>query len=258
MKKLIYILLFFGLFLFCNKQQEQKQQPQAIDDGSPWIETIDNYKITTKSFSTAYETALESMSRMQSIEKKNLLEFIEKDINEVPDRFKSLNFQFQKKNFYDNYRQMLIIKSVADKKGFTTREDIKEILKQVEMQTLSTLYIQEEVEKRIKISDDQAMAECIRLRQTSKEVAALPMDRCLLVGRGNLKQAESEKILPKIMERIKEEVAIKHNDKFDFDQYVKNETQKTTPSNQTPPSTDTSKTTNDPIKKVETPQSNKK
>ncbi|MCC6275745.1 MAG: lipoprotein LipL31 [Leptospiraceae bacterium] len=192
-------------------------------DGSPVIETIDGAKITVKGFENSYDTAIEAMSRMQNVEKKNLVEFIAKNIDEVPEQFKSLNFQFQKKNFFENYRQMLMVKIIADKTGFSSRADIKEILQQVEMQTLSTLYIQEQVEKKIKITDEQAMEECNRLRGQNKELAAMPIDRCVMIGRGSLKQKESQNVLPKVIERIKEGVVIKHNDKFDLDAYMKKE-----------------------------------
>ncbi|MBE7410850.1 MAG: lipoprotein LipL31 [Leptospiraceae bacterium] len=212
MKQFIYLaLLTFTLFV------------ANCGDGSPVIETIDGAKITVKGFENSYDTAIEAMSRMQNVEKKTLVEFIAQNIDQVPEQFKSLNFQFQKKNFFENYRQMLMVKIVAEKTGFSSRADIKEILQQVEMQTLSTLYIQEQVEKRIKITDEQAMEECNRLRAKNKELAAMPIDRCVMAGRGNLKQRESQNVLPKVIERIKEGVVIKHNDKFDVDAYMKSE-----------------------------------
>jgi predicted nucleotidyltransferase len=203
------LLLILGFLINCG-------------DDSPLIEALNGDKITVKRFETSYETAIETMSRMQNIEKKNLMEFISKDIDEVPEQFQSLNYQFQKKNFYENYRQMLMTKLAAEKSGFTTRADIKEILEQVEMQTITQLYIQEQVEKKIKISEDEALAECTRLRTQNAQLAAMPLDKCTMLGRGNLKRVKSQEVLPKVMERIKEGVSIKHNDKFDLDSYLNN------------------------------------
>lgn len=191
-------------------------------DDSPLIESLNGEKITVKRFETSYETAIETMSRMQNIEKKNLLEFISKDIDEVPEQFQPLNYQFQKKNFYENFRQMLMTKLAAEKNGFTSRPDIKEILEQVEMQTITQLYIQEQVEKKIKISDAEAKAECERLRTQNTQVSGMPIDKCIMLGRGNLKRVKSQEVLPKVMERIKEGVSIKHNEKFDLDSYLNN------------------------------------
>ena len=50
---------------------------------------------------------------------------------------------------------------------------------------------------------------------------SVTLDRCLQIGRGVLKQEESQKILPKVLERVKEGISIKHNDKFDLEQYLK-------------------------------------
>jgi hypothetical protein len=209
MKKYITILLI-GFLWNCG-------------DDSPHIESLNGEKITVKRFESAYEAAIETMSRMQNIEKKNLLEFISKDIDEVPEQFQSLNYQFQKKNFYENYRNMLMVKLAADKSGFTSRQDIKEILDQVTMQTVSQLYVQEQVEKKITISDEEAKEECERLRGQNSQLAAMPIDKCMMLGRGNLKRVRSQEVLPKVMERIKEGVSIKHNEKFDLDAYLKSD-----------------------------------
>lgn len=192
----------------------------GCENDSPLIESLNGEKITVERFESAYEASIETMSRMQNIEKKNLLEFISKDIEEVPEQFQSLNYQFQKNNFYENYRNMLMIKLAADKAGFTSRKDIKEILSQVEMQTVSQLYVQEQVEKRIKITDEEAKAECERLRKQNAQLASIPIDKCLMLGKGNLKRERSKEVLPKVMERIKEGISIKHNDKFDLDAYL--------------------------------------
>ncbi|MEM7179855.1 MAG: lipoprotein LipL31 [Spirochaetota bacterium] len=215
MKKSIVLIAFIFLFNMCTCDQ-------GGSTNSPVIEVLDSHKITVKQFDDAYETAIESLSRTQNIEKKNLIDWISKDISEVPDQFKGLNQQFQKKNFYDNYRQMMMIKIVADKTNFTTRPDIKRILDQVTMQTISSLYIQEQVEKKLHITEKQIEAECGRLRKENAQFSAMDINRCMMIAKGFLKRRESEKIVPKVMERIKERISIKHNDKFDLDEYLKN------------------------------------
>ncbi|MDF3818809.1 lipoprotein LipL31 [Leptospira sp. 96542] len=187
---------------------------------SPVIETLDNHKITVKDFEAAYDTALDSISRLQNIEKKTLLEFVEKDISEVPQQFQDLNFQLQKKNFYQTYRQMIMTKLVADKTGYTSRPDISEVLKQVEMQTIAQMYVSEQVDKKIKITDEQAKFECERMRGLDRNIASLTIDKCLSFAKAQLKQLQTREQLPVVVERIKEEVTIKRNDKFDLDAYL--------------------------------------
>lgn len=213
MRKILVVILYVGVLLFWSCE----------DDNSPVIETIDGKKITVKSFEEAYNIGVETVSRLVNIEKKNIQEIVSKDIDEVPEQFQQINYQFQKKNFYDHYRQLLMFKIAADKSGFTSRPDIKGILKYNEMQTISQLYIQEQVEKKLKITDADVEKECKKLRANkNKEIAALPIERCLMIARGIIKQRESQKILPKVLERVKEGISIKHNEKFDLDEYLGN------------------------------------
>lgn len=185
------------------------------------IETLDGNKITVNGFEDTYNVAVDAMSRVQNIEKENLLEFISKDISEVPEQMRALNYQFQKKNFYDQYRDMMITTIAAEKDGFTKRDDIKKILKFQEMQIVSQLYVMHLVESKIKISEEEAMEECQKLRAKEPQIGSLPIDRCILFARAKLKKDKSQEILPKVLERIKEQVSIKHNDKFDLDAFLK-------------------------------------
>lgn len=193
------------------------------EDNSQLIETIGGEKLTTNKIKASYDTEIEYFSRVQSLEKKNLQEIINKDIDELDDQLKPIHQKFQKKNFYDNLRSVIIIKNAAEKTGFTARPEIKEILKYIEAQTIAQLYTQEEVEKKIKISDEDAQAECTRQRTQDKRFSALPLDKCIMIARGILKSELSRQEFPRVMEHIKEKVEIKHNDKFDLDQYLKNE-----------------------------------
>lgn len=193
------------------------------NDDSPVIEVLDGEKLTLKRFEEDYEVALETFSRQNNVEKKNLIdEILSKDFNELPRQLQQISFQFQKKNFYENYRNMKMISLAAEKSGFSNRKDIKQIVDYMKMQTIAQMYLQEEVEKKIKIDENQVRSECEVLRKSRPEVAAKPLNECLTYARAKLKAEESEKQIPKVLERIKEGISIKHNDKFDFDEYLKN------------------------------------
>jgi len=213
--KFFLLISLFAFFLNLNSCKE---------DNSQLIESIGSEKITTNVIKQAFETEIEYFSRVQNLEKKNLLEIINKDVEELDEQLKPIQQKFQKKNFYDNFRNAVIVRSAAEKTGFTSRPEIKDILKYIEGQTIAQLYIQEEIEKKIKISDEDAQNECSRLRGTDKRFASLPLDKCILIARGYLKSNQSNAEFQRVMERIKERVEIKHNDKFDLDQYLKNET----------------------------------
>jgi len=206
-------------------------------DSSQVIESLDGKKITVADFQAAYETAMDSISRLQNIEKKNLYEFIDKEPNEVPPQYMEMYQQLQKKNFYNSYRQMLMTKIVAEKKGFASRPDVQEMLRQVELQTISQMYVSEEVEKRIKITDDEAKAECERMRKLDKNISTLSVDKCITFAKDQLKQLQAREALPMIIERIKEEVTIRRNENFDLDAYLapKKKEEEEAGSDKTPP-----------------------
>jgi hypothetical protein len=96
------------------------------------------------------------------------------------------------------------------------------------MQIVSQLYVMHLVESKIKISEEEAMEECQKLRAKEPQVSSLPIDRCILFARAKLKKDKSQEILPKVLERIKEQVSIKHNDKFDLEAFLKRKITPTT------------------------------
>ncbi len=220
--------LFFLFFLIFSLSS-------CNNDDSSVIEVLDGEKLTVKRFEEDYEVALETFSRQNNVEKKNLIdEILSKDFNELPRQLQQISFQFQKKNFYDNYRNMRMISIAADKSGFSTRKDIKQIVDYMRMQTIAQLYLQEEVEKKIKIDETQVRTECEELRKTRPEVAAKPLNDCITFARAKLKAEETEKLIPKVLERIKEGISIKHNEKFDLDEYLKSKKTSSTPTDTTP------------------------
>jgi hypothetical protein len=221
MNKRLFTLISF-LFLVavfsCNR------------DESTVIETIDGDKITVNRFERDYEIALETFSRQYNIEKKTLIEdILAKDIKDLPQEIQQIHYQLDKKNFYENsYRDFLIVAKAADKSGFTNRSDIKNILEFMRIQTISQLYILEELEKRVKVSDEEVKEECERLRKKSPEAAAKPLSDCLKYARGQLKLNYFNQNKDKVKDRIKEMVSIKRNETFDLEEFLKNQKSKET------------------------------
>jgi hypothetical protein len=192
----------------------------SFGSSSPVIETIGGRKITVKSFEDTYNVALESFAKSQGVEKSVLVDYLKKDPSEVPEQLKQVIAQFNKKNFYENYRQLIINTIALEKTNFHERDDVKSMSEYLRMQTISQLYIMEQIEKKIKISDQEIEDECKYLRSQSREIAALPVDRCQSMAKSRIKNNKFQENFPKVIERIKEEVNIKHNDDFNLDNYL--------------------------------------
>lgn len=89
MKRLYFsltLLLSFFSFAYCG-------------DGTPVIESIDGNKITTAGFESAFDTALDTLSRTQNIEKKNVIKFLTEEESKVPQSFLQLRNEFRKESF---------------------------------------------------------------------------------------------------------------------------------------------------------------
>jgi hypothetical protein len=208
-------LLFFLSFFLLTQCKDF-----SFGSSSPVIETIGGRKITVKSFEDTYNVALESFAKSQGVEKSVLLDYLKKDPAEVPDQLKQIVSQFNKKNFYENYRQLVINTVALEKSSFHERDDVRSMAEYLRMQTISQLYIMEQIEKKIKISDQEVEEECKYLRSQSREIAALPIDRCQSMAKSRIKSNKFQENFPKVLDRIKEEVNIKHNDDFNLDNYL--------------------------------------
>ena len=69
-KRSLTLSLLCCISLNCSKEKtEQKTTPTPKND-SEFIETLDGKKITTDDFKKAYETAIDSISRIQKHRKK--------------------------------------------------------------------------------------------------------------------------------------------------------------------------------------------
>ena len=204
-----------------NKVKDIGQDLSTPVDNSQVIITLNGEKFTTKRFEQAYQTAMESTCRIQNLDKKTVLEIVSKNNDELEESLRPINYQLQKRNFYDNYRNMSMIKLVAEKAGFTSRKDIRNILDYNEMMTIAQLYIHDEFEKKVKLTDKDVQQGCQNLRDSEPRYQELSEEKCFQAARVKQKQTKSERVLPKILENIKEIISIKHNDKFDLDDYLK-------------------------------------
>jgi hypothetical protein len=138
----------------------------------------------------------------------------------LDEQLQPMHTQFQKKDFYSNFKMTLILSITADKAGFSSREDIKNILNYLQIQNIAQLYLQEEIDKRINISEKDAKKECRELKKTNPKYKQISPERCITFARGKLKNEKMKKLLPDLLVRIKEGISIKHNDKFDLEQYL--------------------------------------
>lgn len=186
------------------------------------IEEIGDYTITTADFDMFYSASLERTARLGNIEKPTLYKMICNKQN-APNRiYKEISWFLKPENYYKRYREHRIVDQVARKAGFHERPVVQNILNLLALEMIAQLYIQEKLEERIKITDEQKHAKCEQMRKRYPDrIGTLPLDQCLLVAQGQLKQEVVEKETEKIVDEIKESVVVHRNPDFNRDEFLK-------------------------------------
>lgn len=190
--------------------------------GGEKIETIGNHQITTQEYEDYYSTYLEKASRFANAEKSTLYKLMCQP-DQVPPNpiLQDMLIKLNPENNYEEYRQMRIIEQVAKKEGFTTRPVVQKIIDQVVLETLVRLYLQEKMDERIKITLEEKQSKCEELRKEyPRRVGSLPLDTCLYIADGILKQEIMAREEPRLREEIKESVSVEKNTKFNRKDYL--------------------------------------
>lgn len=187
------------------------------------IETIGNFSVTTQDYEDYYSTYLEKAARFANAEKTTLYKLMCNPDQAPPNPvIQDMLEKLKPENNYEEYRQMRIIEQVAKNEGFTDRPVVKRIIDQVVLETLVRLYLQEKMDERIKISLEDKQNKCEELRKEfPRRIGPLPLDSCLYIAEGFIKQNIMAREEPKLREEIKESVSVKKNPEFNRETYLK-------------------------------------
>ncbi|MCS7204542.1 MAG: hypothetical protein NZ853_02475 [Leptospiraceae bacterium] len=214
MKTKIHLIIFIFIFIvlaFCKEKGVN-------------IETIGKDSITTQDFETYYETYIEKASRLANAEKKTLYELMcnPERIPQDP-AIQELIMGLYPENAYQKFREMKIVEQAAKLEKFDQKPVIKNIIEQVRLETLVNLYIQEKMQEKIKISQEQVERKCEELRKKDPRILNLSIDDCLKISEAYLKNEIIRAEYPRLINEIKESVQVKKNNEFNREQYLRNE-----------------------------------
>ena len=209
-KLLSIFVLIFTMGYFCGKQGEV-------------IEQIGSYSITTVDFEEYYNTNVERLTRLLNLDKKSVARFL----CEPADRISAqVADQLYPDKSYRRYRDIRMVEQVAREDGFHQRDVIKKIIEHTEVETMAQLYLQEKMEKYLKISLEDKEKRCEEMRkQDPRNVGPMPYDDCIRLAERYLASELQRKYEPVLIEEIKERVHVKKNDKFDKEDYLQNNVQ---------------------------------
>lgn len=188
------------------------------------IEEIGNHTVTTTEYEDYYSTFVDKAAIYANAEKSTLYKLM-CNPDQIPPNpiLRDLFDKLDPKVNYEEFREMKIIEQVAKSEGFTEKPIVKKIIEQTVMETIVKLYFQEKLDQRIKISLEKKTERCNELRaRFPQKMGPLPLETCLYIAEGFIKQEIIEKEGPKLRDEIKESLAIKKNKDLDRDDYLRN------------------------------------
>ncbi len=188
------------------------------------IEQIGGHKITDEEFQEQYKISIEKLARLQNVEKTTLSKLLcQAPVN--PRRQPEVALiqnQLNPALNYKQYRDWRMVEQIAAESGFLKRPVIKGIIEQIVLDAVSRLYVQEQMEKRIKITEDMKEKECLRLRTKFPKMKNVPLDDCMRIAFGRLKRQQIKRELDKLIDEMRETIVIKPNKEFDKKDFLKN------------------------------------
>ncbi len=178
------------------------------------IETIGGHSIYTEDYENYYKTSVNLASRMAGADESLISRMV---CNSETAIGKSLTPAIH----YTRYRDSLMVAKVAEEEGFLDDPNVKRMLEQSRLQTISQLYINAKLLQSIKIPEEAKMKVCEALRKKEpKKMASLSLDDCLEVAEGALKRRLIGRKSDGVINSIRESIAIKKNDNFDLGEYL--------------------------------------
>lgn len=194
----------------------------SCQDGGKVIETIGKETITTSEYEQYYSTYVDKAAIFSNAEKSTLYKLM-CNPDQVPMNpiLQDMLVRLDPRVNYEEFREMKIIEQVAKEEGFLDKPTVKNIIEQVVLETVVRLYVQDKLDERIKISQEDKQKKCEELRQKfPQRMASVPIDTCLFVAEGYLKQEIISMEEPRIRNEFKESISVKKNSDFDRKEYL--------------------------------------
>lgn len=183
------------------------------------IEEIGNHSMTTSDFNEYYNTRLERVTRLANIDKKSVAKYMCSAAHPFE---RQIAEELDPEQTYKKYRDLRMVEQVANLDGFMDRPVIKRIVEQAVLEQIAQLYLQEKMEKYIKITAEQKEDKCRELKQSDPgRYGPLPLDQCIAFAERLLVSEQFKKYQPILIEEIKERVQVKKNVNFDKDEYLR-------------------------------------
>lgn len=199
-------------------------------DKTPWLWKIEGRSVSLKQLDEAYsgfgvlmkEQLQQRMGRFVPEEEfKQLLEDPDRSGNpQLAEMFKS----FGKDLFAEQYKDMLILNSEAQRDGYAKRPEVKAKLDFLQKYFLANMYLFDQLKlQEIKIGDAEAYAAWEKAKKEDARLRTIPVDQGLEMIKGRMVMAGAMEKQRTMMKNATQKYRIENNKDFDITDYVKNQ-----------------------------------
>lgn len=209
-KNLVYILII-GLLLNCK------------GDNSPWVWKIDGKKYTVNDFDDAYENYITLMAQQLQMNPDQLKRMIKNpEKSGLPEENVEMLRKLSKESFPEQYKQLVLLNTEAEKKGFTKKKDIQGRIKFIQQFYIASLFMADKAEvKDSDVTDEEAIKAWEMIRNSNPQARTIPLDKGLAATKQRLAMKKAFDKQQELVKEVMESYPIQTNPDFKLKDYIK-------------------------------------
>lgn len=219
--KTIFLSLAMALvtltILSCNK------------DSSPWVLKLEGRKITKKQFNAAYDGYLTmGKEQLQMMTGRRVSDQEFKKYVKNPEMLGNAELArvfttFQKRNFLEQYKVMLLINQEAQKTGFLKNDKIRPRLDYLEKYFIANMFMMDKVGKEAaEISDQEAIKAWEVIKKQDARYRSVPLDQGMEMAKNQIMGQKAKMRQEELVNSLRDQYRIESNSDFDMDKFLSN------------------------------------
>ena len=193
----------------------------------PWVLKIESKKITKKQFDSAYEGYL-TMGREQlqmmtgrKVNEQEFQAYVKNPAAVGNPQLAQVFANFQKRNFLEQYKVMLLLNEEAKKSGFLKDNKVKRRLEYLEKYFIANMYMMDKLSKdEDKIPDADAVAFWQEIKKRDARYQTVPLDQGMELARNEIINQKTKRRQEEVVNNLRDQYRVEANPEFDMEAYL--------------------------------------
>jgi hypothetical protein len=192
-------------------------------DQSPWVWKIDGKKYTLNDFDDAYENYINLMAQQLQLNPDQLRGMIKNpEKSGIPEENMEMLRKLSKENFPEQYKQLIMLNTEAEKKGFTKKKEIQARIKFIQQFYTASLFMTDKAQiKDTEISDDEAIKAWEMIRNSSPQMRTIPLDKGIAATKQRLAMRKAYEKQQESIKEVLESYPVQTNPDFKLKEHIK-------------------------------------